>query len=252
VHGTSETLLRTTAEWPPNQPPERRRPRWILRGIAAVSVCAFLLLVGFGLLAFADFSMAGNGSPDARARAEWTLASGDHLHFAFHIVAGRILDICPCTRRAAGAQYYRAHFHALTPLQKAVANNTHPSTPGEWLNYVVGPVEVAFGWAGDGLAWLGGQRPALEVMVNLDSYTVHPAEIDIARGTTVTWRNVDQLGEAHTVTADPGQLAKFDSDFLEPDESFSYTFTERGRYAYFCSIHGGPGLQGMSGLVVVQ
>jgi plastocyanin len=196
--------------------------------------------------------MAGNGSPDPRARAEWTLASGDHLHFAFHIMAGRVLDLCPCTRRAAGAQYFRAHFHALTPLQKTVADNSHPGTPAQWANYFFGPAQVAFAWVGDGMHWLGGQRPALEMVVNMDSYAFSPAEIHIARGTTVTWRNVDQLGEAHTVTADPGQVPKFDSDFLEPDESFSYTFTERGRFAYYCRVDGQPGLQGMSGLVVVE
>jgi plastocyanin len=63
---------------------------------------------------------------------------------------------------------------------------------------------------------------------------------------------VDDLGEAHTVTADPGQATKFDSDFLEPDEQFAFTFTERGRYPYFCRAHGAPGLQGMAGIVIVE
>jgi plastocyanin len=223
-----------------------------VRGILAVITCLVLMAVGFGLLALADFSVAGNGSPDPRARAAWTLASGDHLHFAFHIMVGRVLDVCPCTRRAADGQYYRAHFHALTPLQKTVAANTHPASAAEWANYVFGPVQVAFAWVGDGLRWLGGSRPALETVVSLDTYAFQPAEIHIARGTTVTWRNVDALGEAHTVSADPGQVPKFDSDFLEPDETFSYTFTERGRFAYFCRLHGQINLQGMSGLVVVE
>ena len=52
--------------------------------------------------------------------------------------------------------------------------------------------------------------------------------------------NVDELYEAHTVTTDPGQSVRFDSDFLLPDESFQFTFTERGRYLYYCRAHGGP------------
>ena len=66
------------------------------------------------------------------------------------------------------------------------------------------------------------------------------AECDVARGTTVTWRNVDAEGEAHTVTSDPGQSVKFGSDWLLPDESFQYQLTERGRYAYYCLAHGEP------------
>ena len=54
------------------------------------------------------------------------------------------------------------------------------------------------------------------------------------------------------MTADPGQLVKFGSDFLEPDEKFDFVFTERGRFAYYCTVHGEPGLKGMSGLVVVD
>jgi plastocyanin len=211
----------------------------------------FLLGLSFGLLALADYTIAGNGSPNPRARAAWTLASGDHLHFAFHIMVGRVLDICPCTRQAAGGQYYRAHFHALTPLQRAVAANTHPHTPAEWANYIFGPAGVAFAWVGDGLQWLGGSRPVLQTTVNLDEYAYQPAEIHILRGTTVNWRNVDTLGEGHTVTADPGQVPKFDA-FIETDDTFSYTFTGRGRFTYYCFLHGQPGLQGMSGVVVVE
>lgn len=211
-----------------------------------------LAAVGFSLLGLADFVMAGNGSSNSRERLSWTIASGDHLHFAYHMVLGRILDLCPCTRNAAGTQYYRAHFHALTPHQRALAANTHPRTAAEWLNYVIGPAEVSRDWFGDGLGWLGGRRPPREMAVSLEGYAMEPPEIHILRGTTVTWRNVDELGEAHTITADSGQSVKFDSDFLEPGETFSTTFTERGSYKYYCRVHGEPGLQGMSGLVVVE
>jgi plastocyanin len=99
---------------------------------------------------------------------------------------------------------------------------------------------------------LAGNRPALEFVVGLDQYSMTPAEIHVARGTTVSWRNVDEFGEAHTVSADTGQLTWFDSNYLVPDEQFKFVFTERGRYVYYCRVHGGPGLHGMAGMVVVE
>ena len=240
----------TAGPRPPLIAPRLRR--WLLRlGLAAVGL-GLLLLVSLGLLAYADFTMAGNGSPDVRARAQWVWDRGDHLHFAVHIIEGRIFDLCPCTRRAADAQYFYAHFHAVTPHQGAVAANTHPASPQQWVDYVTGPFVVAGDWIHDGIAWLGGQRPPTQVTIALDDYEMQPAEIHIARGTRVIWRNVDAAGEAHTVTAAPRQSVSFDSDFLEPDESFAFTFTERGRYLYYCRAHGTPDGEGMAGLVVVE
>jgi plastocyanin len=232
--------------------PERRVPRWVFRSLLGVGLAAFLVVFGLALLGLADFSMAGNGSPDVRARAQWAWDRGDHLHYAVHILQARVFDICPCTRRAADAQYYYAHFHAVTPRQQAVASNTHPNSAGAFVAYVVGPFQVGLEWLGDGISWLRGNRPPLAVGVGLDQFSITPPMIHVLRGTTVTWRNVDELGEAHTVTADPGQLVKFDSDFLEPDEQFAFTFTERGRYAYFCRVHGAANLQGMAGIVIVD
>jgi plastocyanin len=229
-----------------------RRPRWIRRALIAITGVVVFCLLGLVMLAYADYDMAGNGATSPGARAKWVWVQGDHLHFAVHIAQARLFDLCPCTRRVAGAQYYRAHFHALTPRQQALAANSHPRTVSEWADYFVAPFVVGLDWVHDGVTWLGGQRPSQEAIVIMDLYEFQPAEVDIARGTTVTWRNVDELGEAHTVTAYPGQLVKFDSGFLEPDESFSYTFTERGRFTYYSVDAGQPGQPGMSGVVVVR
>jgi len=229
--------------------PRRRLLRWAVLTVAGLG---FFFLFGLFLLGFADFEMAGNGSPDAMARVEWVWAHGDHLHFAVHIIQARVYDLCPCTRRTAAAEYYYAHFHALTPHQKAIVANARPASFTQWVEYVTGPFVVSLDWAHDGLSWLGGQRPTQQESVLIDQYEFQPAEIQIPRGTTVTWRNVDELGEAHTVTADPGQVEKFRSDYLEPDETFEHTFTERGIYVYYCEAHGQPGHEGMSGVVIVQ
>jgi len=207
------------------------------------------------LLTLADFEMAGNGSPSTAERLAWVWDRGDHLHFAVHIAQARLFDICPCTRRAAGDQYYEAHFHALTPHQVALAADSNPHTASDWVEYVVGPFAVGFDWIHDGIAWIGGQRPSQQATVLMDQYEFEPPEVHIARGTTVTWRNVDEEGEAHTITADPSQAVKFDSGWVLPDESFQYTFTERGRFFYYCQAHGAPGqegLAGMTGAIVVD
>ncbi len=56
--------------------------------------------------------------------------------------------------------------------------------------------------------------------------------LEVSVGDTVTWTNDDTM--AHTVTAADGS---FDSGFLMPGESWSYTFTEAGASNYFCTPH---------------
>jgi plastocyanin len=74
-----------------------------------------------------------------------------------------------------------------------------------------------------------------------------PEEIEVEAGTTITWTN---NGDApHTVTADNGS---FESGNMDPGDEFSETFSEQGRYPYYCEYHGAPDGQGMSGVVVVS
>jgi plastocyanin len=80
------------------------------------------------------------------------------------------------------------------------------------------------------------------VAVAIDNFSFTPKEIAIPKGTTVTWTNRDDV--PHTVTSTD---QKFRSKALDTDEQFSFTFTESGTYAYFCSVH-----PMMTGKVVVQ
>lgn len=59
-----------------------------------------------------------------------------------------------------------------------------------------------------------------------------PANLTVAAGQTVTWRNFG-LGP-HTVTSSTGL---FDSGRLNGGESFAYTFSSAGTYLYACAIH---------------
>ena len=68
-----------------------------------------------------------------------------------------------------------------------------------------------------------------------------PLELEVAVGTTVTWTNDDQV--AHTVTSgtSDGTAGEpdgaFDSGFIDPGGTWSYTFTEAGSFAYYCTPH---------------
>jgi plastocyanin len=53
-------------------------------------------------------------------------------------------------------------------------------------------------------------------------------------GTTVTWVNQD--ADAHDVVAND---SSFISPLIQPGESWSFTFTAPGSYAYMCDLHVG-------------
>ena len=63
--------------------------------------------------------------------------------------------------------------------------------------------------------------------INIFDYTFMPQVLEIAAGTTVTWVNNDVI--THTVTATDGS---FDSEILQPGDSFSFTFDEVGEFEY--------------------
>lgn len=67
-----------------------------------------------------------------------------------------------------------------------------------------------------------------------------PSTITVPVGTTVTWVNKSKW--AHTVTSDNGS---FDENIMAGD-SFSYSFTERGSFAYHCDLYD------MVGMVTVE
>jgi Cytochrome P460/Cupredoxin-like domain len=74
------------------------------------------------------------------------------------------------------------------------------------------------------------------------NYTYVPGTITVPVGTTITWRNDDQV--KHTVTAVD---QTFTSGLVSQGASFSRRFSVAGTYNYFCAIH-----LRMKGTVVVQ
>src|SRR4051795_7608844 len=78
---------------------------------------------------------------------------------------------------------------------------------------------------------------AEDTEVHIDNFTFEPKEIRVKVGTTVTWKNRDDI--PHTVVS----AGKFRSKTLDTDDSYSFTFTTAGDYTYFCSLH--PHMKGI-------
>ncbi len=76
-----------------------------------------------------------------------------------------------------------------------------------------------------------------DTKITIDNFTFSPAELTVKVGTTVTWKNQDDI--PHTVVS----AGKFKSKALDTDDSYSFTFTAAGDYKYFCSLH--PHMTGM-------
>jgi plastocyanin len=68
--------------------------------------------------------------------------------------------------------------------------------------------------------------------VTIEDFDFDPPDVAIQPGDTVMW--VNRGNTPHTVTSDDGQ---FDSEVLNPGESFMFTFPEAGTFSYHCEIH---------------
>jgi plastocyanin len=70
--------------------------------------------------------------------------------------------------------------------------------------------------------------------VTMAQYAFAPAAITVHVGDTVTWTNQDQAPHDVTTTSAPVALH---SPTLSTGQSWTYTFSQAGTYAYICSIH---------------
>lgn len=82
--------------------------------------------------------------------------------------------------------------------------------------------------------------------VSISNFSFSPALLTVKTGSTVTWTNNGSA--AHSVVADQSE---FKSATLAKGQTYSFTFTQPGKYLYYCSFHGGPNGQGMAGEVDV-
>jgi plastocyanin len=96
------------------------------------------------------------------------------------------------------------------------------------------------------LAALQAAQPASRPTVNvkIDNFHFEPKELGIAVGTTVTWQNADDV--PHTVTS-KSDSQTLDSNAIDTDDKYSFTFTKPGKYPYYCKVH-----PHMTGVITVK
>lgn len=114
------------------------------------------------------------------------------------------------------------------------------------------PLAAALAAASCGGGDAGGgdsSKPAKPAGATIKAFDFQPDPIRIRAGQTVEWINHD--GTAHTVTSGPrsGPDGRFDHRLSGSGASARQRFAKPGRYAYFCTLHSGPG---MTGEVIVR
>jgi plastocyanin len=82
---------------------------------------------------------------------------------------------------------------------------------------------------------------AAATTVRIDNFAFTPKTLTVPVGATVTWVNHDDVPHTATAKAAAGggdaQQPAFDSNTIDSDERFSFTFTAAGTYPYYCKVH---------------
>ncbi|MEW6472535.1 MAG: plastocyanin/azurin family copper-binding protein [Actinomycetota bacterium] len=74
--------------------------------------------------------------------------------------------------------------------------------------------------------------------VTVRQFQFMPGDLVVKAGTTVTWTNQDDILHTATSGATPGTPdGQFDGPMDGRGKSFSHTFSQPGRYPYFCNRH---------------
>jgi plastocyanin len=83
------------------------------------------------------------------------------------------------------------------------------------------------------------------VTVDISNAVYEPETITVPPGTRVVWLNHDD--DDHTVTSAKEETQLLASPTLKQNQTYEFTFTEKGTYHYVCQVH-----DYMQGTVVVQ
>lgn len=78
--------------------------------------------------------------------------------------------------------------------------------------------------------------------VKIDNFAFNPTPLQVKAGTTVTWKNGDDV--PHNIES---AQHKFSSPVLDTDQKFQFVFKDPGEYSYFCKLH-----PKMTGKVIVN
>ncbi len=74
-------------------------------------------------------------------------------------------------------------------------------------------------------------------VVLASGFLFKPALLEVTAGTTVTWENTDQILHTATAGTPDAPTGAFDGPLDGAGSSFSHTFEEAGRFAFFCERH---------------
>jgi plastocyanin len=123
---------------------------------------------------------------------------------------------------------------------------TTRGTRSGWQKFAVLLAVFALGLALVGLrgevAAAGGVAQASKAAtVEINHFAFHPPTLTIAKGTKVSFSNTSAV--THTAT----RAGSFDTGRIKPGHSIGIRFTQRGTFAYHCTIH-----PLMHGKIVVQ
>jgi plastocyanin len=81
----------------------------------------------------------------------------------------------------------------------------------------------------------GSDATTSEIVVRIFDFGFDPAELTVPVGTTVIWANTGAV--QHTTVARVEGEVVWDSNIMEPGDTFSFTFTEPGSWDYLCGLH---------------
>ena len=95
----------------------------------------------------------------------------------------------------------------------------------------LGTLEEAIAKVRSTLPAIGPVARAEDATVRIDNFTFDPPSLIVKVGTTVTWRNENDI-----LRAIASAERKFKSKALDSEDGYSYTFIEPRTQCYFCSL----------------
>ena len=93
----------------------------------------------------------------------------------------------------------------------------------------------------------GAKQEPDTVTIIMDRFQFHNKSVTIGQGWSVVWINSET--PKHTATADDGP---FNSGGMSQGDTFTFTFSEKGTFPYYCRFHGDKGGVDMAGTIIVQ
>lgn len=132
--------------------------------------------------------------------------------------------------------FHTAMSTAFVQPQPGAAPSPGPmKVPADKLRSLLGLTSVNYIEHGHTLAItdspLASDSAASQVIIDNFAYT--PQEYKTTPGTKITWLNRDEV--PHTVTSTDKKFTS--SPVLDTDQTFSMSFSERGVYNYYCTVH---------------